>query len=425
MSDLSQEVTVLKALNDKYSEENCAFNEFSHIRSISSKRGARVLYPHEKRTIVALEGCGITSAGKHGEIADVCPLVSELDVTNNRINDWNEVFKIISQLKHLLFLNLCGNPLNDSSYSSTLYLNNLETSAFYSLEKLVLNNTNVSLCTVQRLLKVLPSVAELHVSLNGYSSIPKCEEFCENVKRLHFNGNAIKQWQEVEKLSRMFPNLETLIIMENPLESLQRESKDNSLMFLKVLNLMKTMLSRWEDIDALRKIMSLKEVKLLGIPLVAELKENEVRKLLVARLPNIESLNGSRVDSSERDNAERFFIRQHHDEENPPERYHELLAIHGELEKLADVNLDPVEVANVLLHITGQATRIAKISITQTMGDFKKYISKMLKLPVTKFRVHYHDIGLPFGATKMKFPTRKLYMYGVKDGDEIYVDIHE
>ena len=54
-----------------------------------------VLFPHEKRTIVALEGCGITSAGKPGEIADVCPLIAELDVTNNQINYWNEVYNIL------------------------------------------------------------------------------------------------------------------------------------------------------------------------------------------------------------------------------------------------------------------------------------------------------------------------------------------
>lgn len=266
---------------------------------------------------------------------------------------------------------------------------------------------------------------ELHLSLNGYSSVPECKELFASVKRLHFNGNDIKHWQEVERLGRMFPNLETLIIMENPLENLQRESKDSNLVSLKALYLMKTMLSKWKDIDALRNFVSLKEVKFLGIPLVADLKEDEARKLLIARLPNIESLNGSHVDSSERDIAERFFIRKYQNEENPPERYHELKAIHGELEKLADVNLDPVDVANVLLHITGQAPRVEKISLTQTAGDLKKYISKMLKLPVMKFRVHHHDVGLGFGAIEMKYNTRKLYIYGVKDGDEIYVDIRD
>lgn len=266
---------------------------------------------------------------------------------------------------------------------------------------------------------------ELHLSLNGYSTVPECEEFFESVKRLHFNGNNIKHWQEVERLGRMFPNLETLMIMENPLENLQRESKDNSLVSLQALYLTKTMLSKWEDVDSLsRNFVSLKEVKLLGIPVVAELKEDEARKLLIARLPNIESLNGSRVDSSERDIAERFFIRQYQNEEKPPERYHELKAIHGELAKLADVNLDPVDVANVLLHVTGQATRVEKISLTQTAGDFKKYISKMLKLPVKKFRVHYHDVGSPY-TTEMFYNSRKLYIYGVKDGDEFFVDIWE
>ena len=50
-----------------------------------------VSFPHEKREIVALDGCGITSAGEPGEIEAICPFVSELDITNNQIKEWNEV----------------------------------------------------------------------------------------------------------------------------------------------------------------------------------------------------------------------------------------------------------------------------------------------------------------------------------------------
>ena len=270
----------------------------------------------------------------------------------------------------------------------------------------------------------LGSVEELHLSLNGYATVPECEDSFETVKRLHFNGNNIKDWEEVEKLGKMFPNLQTLVFMENPLTGLQRNDKD-TLVSLKTLCLTKTMLNRWEDIDALRNFISLKEVKLIGIPLVAQFSEDEARKLLVARLPNVDCLNGSCIMSNERDTAERYFVRRYQDEEDPPGRYHELLAIHGELIKLADVNLDPVNVANIMLHITGRAPRLEKISVTQTSSDFRKFLSKMVELPVKKFRVHYRDVGSPYETELMRSSSRKLHAYGVKDGDEIYVEILE
>lgn len=428
ISELSCPITVVEALNDKYSEENCMLDDFAHIQLSSNVRAqlqGHVLLPHEKREIVTLDGCGITSAGKPGEIANVCPLISELDVTNNKINEWNEVFKIVSQLKKLHFLNLCGNHLDDSSYSSVLHLNNMQTSVFDSLVEVVLNNTNVSLCTVQRLLKVLPSVEKLHLSLNQYLSVPDCEEVFESVKRLHFNGNSIKHWQEVEKLGKMFPKLQELLIMDNPLESLQRENKDSYFVSLKSLCLTKTMLNNWDDIDVLRTFVCLKEVKVIGIPLLTALKEDEARKLLVARLPNIEFLNGNHVLSNERNIAERHFIREYQAEEHPPGRYQELVAIHGELSKLADVNLAPVEFVDVVLHITGRAPRLQKISTKQTASEFRKYISEMIQLPIKKFLLYYYDVEFGYAPEKMVYRNGTLYRYGVKSGDEFYVDILE
>ena len=267
------------------------------------------------------------------------------------------------------------------------------------------------------------SLVELHLSLNCYSSIPECNKSCATVKRLHFNGNDVRDWEEVEKLGKIFPNLETLIIMENPLCNVERNTKD-SFLSLKCLSLTKTMLNSWEHIENLRNFVSLNGVKLIDIALLASYEEAEARSLLVARLPNIECLNGTPVSSTERENAERHFIRKFQTSNCPPARYHELVAIHGQLNPLAEVNMKPAECVEVLMHITGRAARLQSVSLEKTTWQFRKDMADLLQVHVSKISLFYHDKGCNQGVQRMIFQNRPFYRYGMKDGDEIFVDVH-
>lgn len=270
-------------------------------------------------------------------------------------------------------------------------------------------------------------MVELHLSLNDYGVVPEFNNLCTTtVKRLHFNGNNIEHWEDVEKLGKMFPNLETLIIMENPLSNVKRKSKDESFLSLKCLSLTKTKLSTWEHIEDLSKFVNLTGVKLIGISLLANYEKEEARRLLVARLPNIDCLNGTPVTSTERENAERHFIRKFQKSNNPPARYRELVAIHGELHPLAEVNMQaPAKCVNVLMHITGRTPHLQSISVEKTTWRFRKDLADMLQVHVSKISLYYQDKGCNQGSERMIFKNRPLYRYGIKDGDEIYVDIHD
>jgi hypothetical protein len=275
-------------------------------------------------------------------------------------------------------------------------------------------------------LYLFSSLLELHLSLNDYSSVPEYDDPCTTVKRLHFNGNRIEHWEEVEKIGKMFPNLETLIIVENPLLNVERSSENSSFLSLKCLSLTQTKLTTWEHIEDLKKFVNLKEVKLIGISLLTSYEKDEARGLLVARLPNITCLNGTPVTSSERENAERYFIRKFQTASHPPDRYYELLAIHGQLEPLAEVNMDSrADCANVLIHITGRAPRVQNISLEKSTWRFRKDIADMLQVHVSKISLHYLDKGLNQGSERMIYKNRPLYRYGIKDGDEIFVDVHD
>lgn len=224
----------------------------------------------------------------------------------------------------------------------------------------------------------------------------------------------------------MFSNLETLIIMENPLLNVERRSKDESFLSLKCLYLTKTKLTSWEDIEDLRKFLSLNEVKLIGISLLASYEKDDARRLLVARLPNIGCLNGTPVTSTEREDAERHFIRKFQTSNQPPARYHELVAIHGELDPVAEVNMDArTDYVDVLMHITGRAPRLQSVYLEKTTWQFRKDIADMLQVHVSKILLCYQDKGSMQWSERMIYKNRPLYRYGIKDGDEIFVDVHD
>lgn len=117
-------------------------------------------------------------------------------------------------------------------------------------------------------------------------------------------------------------------------------------------------LSTWAEIDRLAKFPALTNLRTQNWPLweKCDSTEHERRQLLIARLPNVQILNGGGlVGAEEREDAERAFIRYYLDkaECDRPERYNELIAIHGKLDPLVNIDLRPEK----------------RVKVTFTFGD--------------------------------------------------------
>lgn len=127
---------------------------------------------------------------------------------------------------------------------------------------------------------------------------------------------------------------------------------------LTFLNLSNTDIQTWDDIDRLAKFPSLRNLRVQNWPLweKCEATEHERRQLLIARLPQVQTLNGGgKITSEEREDAERAFIRYYLDkpEADRPERYNELISVHGKLDPLVKIDLRPEK----------------RVKITFTYGD--------------------------------------------------------
>ncbi|XP_078380713.1 tubulin-specific chaperone cofactor E-like protein [Oculina patagonica] len=412
------------ALVSKYSFDDDENDEnlcFIHIGGSPKHKACFDQSEHYQKRIVTLDGHGINCAGPVGEIASICPNVEELDLAKNDLSDFREVFQIISQLQKLEFLNLSENYLSQRIDDLTPFMGEHCKESLASIKKLILNNTAMPLETVYSLLNCLTGVQDLYLSLNGYESIPDSPEQYPSIRSLSINKHVITQWDEIGKLGFVFPGLIELRMSECPLENIIATEIPQQFPNLKVLNLNDTLLDTWEAIEALKCFPGLTDVSLMGIPLLDQYSDQEKRQLLVARLPNIKKLNKTGVTQMEREDAERFFIRHHMDDESPPSRYHELVNTYGVLDRLAEVNLKPKESAVISFIYDDEPLFKREINLMQSTTSLKKYLSEIVGLPPSGFKILYHDVEFCFALDEMKYGPKKLYTYNMRDGDEIHV----
>ncbi|KPI92455.1 Tubulin-specific chaperone cofactor E-like protein [Papilio xuthus] len=515
--------SLLEALERKYGakgEVNPCIDDMP-VAIFVPKRSPRLSVP----TLLVLNDCDIDCAGDAGALADKCADVVELDLANNKLTEWQEVFAILEQTPRVRFLNLSFNRLSAQIQAAQSLQPKWD-----SLSHLVLNSTYVGWPSILGLLKSLPALEELHLSLNEYSYVDlsgkeidekdRCEacsrlnvDFTEPVheqlKKLHFSGNPVSSWREISKLGYAFPNLETLLVNECPIATLEpdpcekcgdangNKKSHDAFSHLRFLNLNNTGLATWDEVDRLSLFPALRSLRVQGWPLWErfESTEHERRLLLVARLPRVRTLNGGgAVPVEERDAAERAFIRYYMEkpEADRPDRYWELVGVHGKLDPLVSVDLRPEkrvqitftcgdtsEVRTVDVYRTvsdlktrlerlagfpaskmrlfyvdqelrdtqfqfylvtnqnlrpekrvqitftcGDTSEVRTVDVYRTVSDLKTRLERLAGFPASKMRLFYVDQELrdTQGPEEMKYPTKQLYSYNIRSGDEIIID---
>uniref|UniRef100_A0A671K256 Tubulin folding cofactor E-like a n=2 Tax=Sinocyclocheilus anshuiensis TaxID=1608454 RepID=A0A671K256_9TELE len=145
--------TFMQVISEKYSPENFPCRRGPGMGVVvvpsghqGSPRKDRLNLP----SVLVLNGCGISHAGEEGEIAAFCAHVVELDLSHNKLQDWHEISKIVSNIPNLEFLNLSSNQLSDAVLEPDC------AKAFSSIRHLVLNNTQVSWDTVHTFTQEMP-----------------------------------------------------------------------------------------------------------------------------------------------------------------------------------------------------------------------------------------------------------------------------
>lgn len=114
--------------------------------------------------MLVLNDCDIDCAGEPDELRKKCGTVRELDLAQNKLKSWKEVFSILEHTPRVEFVNLSLNFLSGPVEPPA----NL---ALTRLRSLVLNNTRLDWESVETLINSLDTLEELHLSLNDYHNV--------------------------------------------------------------------------------------------------------------------------------------------------------------------------------------------------------------------------------------------------------------
>ncbi len=111
---------------------------------------------------------------------------------------------------------------------------------------------------------------ELHLSLNSYHSVDTSHCLPHlSLLQLFFNENNITHWEHMSNIGQIFPNLEQLVIIANPIASLgPKEKAGENLAKLKAINLQETQIKSWEEVEKLRGIPALTDIRLRRTPVL-------------------------------------------------------------------------------------------------------------------------------------------------------------
>ena len=278
------------------------------------------------------------------------------------------------------------------------------------------------------------SLSELHLSNNMYndSSLELLDvddmPQHQGLVKLFFVENQLTQWNAIEVLGDLFPNLQTLLLNDNPVREIT-PTEATKFPNLQTLNLNKSQVNLWESVENLASYPQLVHLSLRHVPIGNDMNEKERRFAMIARLPSMQLLNKSVISEEERQDAERWLIREYSNKPNQPHIYQNLVAKHGMLKPLVEVNLAPKKEVSVEFQYEGidRHSDIHKINTHQTTKQLRCWIGRTLLLvPPSKLRLFYTDTECVnvYASEEMKIDSKELYRYGrygIKDGDLIEV----
>jgi len=325
--------------------------------------------------------------------------IAELDLTDNLIAEWSEVFLLLKMFPSLEFLNLSNNLLSepvgdDAAAMGSTALGMLRKPL--QMRKLVLNGNRVDWSTANKLAGAMPNLEQLYLCANGLQDpVEGLGLAHDNLRELFLSCNVLSDFGAlVCSVGAKCPKLELLSAAENPMDGVPDGSQtESSLARVRSLNLSPTSVSTWEEVDRLRSLPSLRELRLQHCPVLSGYSAHERRMLLVARLPNVRILNGGDIiPENEREDAERAFIRFYMEmaEDERPPRYEELVRAHGRLEPLVKIDMRPSTHVKVKISYK-EALREEVIKVYQTVQQFKGLLQQWFGLPPQNMKLYYCD----------------------------------
>lgn len=416
--------TLEEAIEQKFEMLSEPTTDLQHVRlySASSASGSLCIPP-----VLVMDNSGVSTIGDLDRLARMCSHVTELDLCNNRLDNWPSLLELLGRLPRLRWLNLSINPV----LAAPEPLMQEALPSLPQLTTLVLNQVPITWPLLASLLSAAPSVSELYLCNNsstlGQPDHSHPDGGFPSIRQLYYNGNRLEP-EDWSRLSIWFPQLEKLNLIGSAIQVLP--DGPELLTGLKSLNLSENNISEWSELEKLNAFPGLGDLRVLDVALSKGRAKGEFRSEAVARLPHITQLNGTPISGEERTTAERAFLRSYSSLEatspysdRPSERLAALEAKHGRLDQLAKINLKPADTVNLVLRY-GSQSRTYAVPTNQTVREVKRLVCAQFHIDPSKITMRYIDQGMvgAYGPEPMTLLGRGFHSYRPEDGDELVLE---
>jgi len=411
-------------LRELQNEMNAPYLELVGLDKISRKQSKL----NELR-IAVLNQMRVSRSGENLYV--MCPNIRELNLSGNLFHSWHPVADIARQLTHLHVLNISDNKLSIPENPRLLE------PSFRSLKSLIAGNMDYDWKDVVQCSVMWPQIEQLAVPMNNI----RCLEFMNNdtfchLKVLNLEGNAIENWEEVNKLGQL-PCLEQLSLYGTGLKNIL--VKENSFAKLAKLSLSNNKINQWVHVSELDKMLSLVDLKICGNTGLEADSYETFLQWIMARIGRLEVLNGSRITSDERRGAEWDYVKHHGkvylkclelasalaEFRVAHPRYQSLVDKYGAPE-LGEMERKPVTLRNTLITLNltrGEQTLAKRLPSTMVVQKLKTLCHRLFQLGSAELDLYAISSAAQTGDVQVALDNdlRPLSFYSLEDGDTVVV----
>ncbi|KAL7293924.1 hypothetical protein TKK_0012654 [Trichogramma kaykai] len=283
---------------------NAPFVEMVGFSEVNRKQST-----FDQLRVVCLRDKLVSSAGYPNELATLCPMIHELDLSRNLINSWKVVAEICFQLQYLKNLNISENQLPVENQMDNYR------DAFLKLTHLTMGRMKYNWFDISCCLSAFSSLEDLVVSYNliecisDIKSISKLDQLTD----LSLEHNLISDWNEILKLGKL-PSLRNLNVNSNQIEKIEfptvnQTNKTELFPCLIQLHISNNNIAEWRSISELEKLNHLEDLKFRENPILKEHNVDTSMQLVIARISSLKYFNGTEILPSERRGAEYDYLK--------------------------------------------------------------------------------------------------------------------
>lgn len=250
-----------------------------------------------------------------GDIAKTCPNLRWLDLSRSLLPSWQELSKITKELQHLETLLLHFNRFDSISQAD----GQIQSQSFSNLKDLRADGTLISWQEMCQIGLHMPSLESLQVGencLNNFECNPtdQASPFPQ-LKQINLSNNQISNWPEILAALEICPKIERIILSDNDITSIppspHYSGNQGKVRKIQHISLNNNALQSWTDLENLDSWCSgLQSLSITAerCPFLASLDPRDIRPLIVARLPHLDTLNHAAISQTERRDAELYYL---------------------------------------------------------------------------------------------------------------------